>query len=308
MWAYEPPFAPTSTPVNGTGNTARVNIADLIPSLEDDPKARFLDELALNDKPEGSTANCITHPSTSAVSTTSANAQPLPTGSDDNPANGAATSAAPMQSQMNSRKSQMQQREAKEEETQRRANSAALAHTSYEEYWERLGFRQECAQDTTGFFSCVAGRPSGDGKSSSAAGPGATDTGNLEPSSENDTASSNGGSTAQIPRTSNGPHHVRHPDPAPQKYQLPYTIVERLHKALLNTDFSNRQLAEEGSVYWMDSMQRIVGDQLGAEGLAASTGTVPAKDPTVGLKEAEKRAAEKVEAVTVLQPRKKKRM
>lgn len=54
-------------------------------------------------------------------------------------------------------------------------------------------------------------------------------------------------------------------------------------------------------------MKRIVTAEIGVEGLGACTGVIEAKDPEVGRRLVEKRELTKVESVTVLQPRKKKR-
>jgi regulator of Ty1 transposition protein 109 len=305
------------------GASVHVNIADLIPSLEDDPKQRFLDELALNNKPAEHELG-RSEPSEKASC-------PMSTGqaTEDNEmtSNGAATGAdgashvaataesdntdsATMHAneKAQTRKASAHARNAKEDEMQRRADYAALARTSYAEYWERLGFRQECAQDTTGFFSCVVG-------ATAHRTGGTTDRSASQHSAECDTVNNTSPQTAP-PRTRTPSHPslppTRQPkaDPPNRRFQLPPTIVERLHKALLNTDFINAHLAQDGSAFWMDSMRRIVQDEIGAEGLSACMGVVRAKDREMVMKsERERDKGEKRvgEVVTVLQPRKKKR-
>lgn len=109
-WSYAPPFTKQQL---GEGTS----LATMIPSLPDDPKTRFLEELVADGEPTRS--------------------------------NGAPTSP----SKAKTRK----ERDAADEEAERKRAHAALTKIPAEEFWERIGFRQECASgDVTGFFAIEA--------------------------------------------------------------------------------------------------------------------------------------------------------
>lgn len=202
-WEYAPPFIP----LNGE------SLALLIPSLPDDPKTRFLDELA-----------------------------------------GEALDSAPRKGkeQKDPGSPKKRKKEQVEDEEDRKVTHAALAKVPPEEFWERLGFRQECTSgDVTGFFAMDVG-----------------------------------GDTCQTTTA----------------HSLPPTLVERLLKSLLNTDFGTRALAADGTKNWLESTRRLVVDEIGEAGWEACTASIEAKgDIDTGERK------RKEEIVTVLQPRKKKK-
>ena len=231
-WTYAPPFASSLLDLH-PGVKGEGSLAGLIPSLPDDPKTRFLDELVAEISP-----------------------------SDKSP------TRTKSRHDDKDRPRTRKERDAAEDEAERRISHAALGRVSPEEFWERIGFRQECASgDVTGFFTL---------KSTSTSMP--------EPKST----------------TGSDPH----PDPPPSPYDLPHAIVERIHTALLNLDFGTREAALEGSAIWSKSVRAIVSDEIGEDGWEGCTGVVEGKAGVeVGIRP-EKR---KDEVVTVLQPRKKKK-
>lgn len=169
-------------------------------------------------------------------------------------------------------KNTIKARSAVDEEKLRRQAHASLTLVSQSDFWERMGYRGECALDVTGFFTLqVSGAKS-----------------IQRHKHKDDDAGSHIDSTTA------------------QKGQLPPAIVERIHKALLNTDFANLQLAIEGSLDWMSSTRTLIQGEIGEEASETCFGEVRAKDPAAVAATQAKRERE-VENVTVLQPRKKKR-
>ncbi|TXT07499.1 hypothetical protein VHUM_03219 [Vanrija humicola] len=238
-WRYAPPFVAQLLPDAGVPS-----LATLVPSLPDDPKTRFLDELV---------AEAV---DTVPISLTKS-------GKDKEPSE--------------PRKRSRKEKDAAEEEEDRGRAHAALAKIPPEEFWERLGFRQECVSgDVTGFFSATL-------------------------------APKEGGEEVE-----NGEKEVREAQDetkdkdkdAGAKRTLSQALVERLLKSMLNTDFATRALAAQGTAHWLASARSIVTDELGEEGWTASTATIAAKADVEAPAAPPKR---KEETVTMLQPRKKKK-
>ena len=226
-WEYKPPF---SVSFNSASATA-TSLAMLIPSLPDDPKSRFLDELVAESAPHDS---------------------------------------SPWRSKSKTDRKSLSQKErdAVDDEEDRRRAEAALGRVSAGEFWERMGFRQECASgDVTGFFTLSVGRASF--------------------ASEKDGSGTGG-------------------EPKKSRSDLSLAILERLLEALLNVDFGSRGAAVEGSAIWLRSVEAIVRDEVGEEGWARCTGEVQGK-VGLGAQVEAKVEKRKEEVVTVLQPRKKKK-
>ncbi|KAL1411835.1 hypothetical protein Q8F55_002803 [Vanrija albida] len=236
-WRYAPPFVAQLLPESGVPS-----VATLVPSLPDDPKTRFLDELV---------AEAI-------------DAVPI-----------ALTKPGKDKDGSEQRKRTAKEKDAAAEEEDRERAHAALAKIPPEEFWERLGFRQECVSgDVTGFFSAT-----------------------LDPS-EGGAGEAAKAKEAKEKETKDGEK------PDGTKRTLSQALVERLLKSMLNTDFATRALAAEGTAHWLASARSIVVDELGEEGWAASTATIAAK---AGVDAPAAPPKRKEETVTMLQPRKKKK-
>lgn len=276
-WSYSPPFdsplfvSPTSlTNDEASTPSAQVNLSGMIPSLPDDPKTRFLDELVAN--------GISAHPAKrlkrdhSSNNTPSDGAAPVMAssegviGSQDHgdeasqPEISASTGGKPLTNK---------QKERERDEADRRAADEALSKISSEEFWERMNFRQECISgDVTGFFALHSEIP----------------TPNLTISSRKGVL-----------------------DPADNATDLPLAIVDRLHKSLLNCDFGTKPLAVEGTAIWTRSCKGIVEGEIGAKGWEGCIGYVPAKQDLPIVGSAGEGVKRKEEVVTMLQPRKKKK-
>ncbi|KAF9077564.1 histone acetylation protein-domain-containing protein [Rhodocollybia butyracea] len=127
QWAYGHPYSQTEIPLPCIGNdtgTAPRNLGQFIPSFDDDPKSRFMDEIAYTTGPEGikspprkraRTASSASHGGSTAAIT------------DEGSASQAETNDHPL---------------------------GELGKVSVDEFWERMSFRQECvAGAVTGFFA-----------------------------------------------------------------------------------------------------------------------------------------------------------
>jgi regulator of Ty1 transposition protein 109 len=279
-WTSDPPFT-TPLPTHSSSSSSlgpssslgeletppgaptRSSLAALIPSLPDDPKARFLDDLVsegaedpqrrrqfLKPKPEGGSSSA----SIQSTSTSSATVTATSPGKKRDP---------------------LRSKVKAEDEAERRFTSSTLKRISLGEYWERMGFRQECISgDVTGFFTLESGPP------------------NLIPSG----SSSN--SAPMQPNTSNTS------DPKPTSEALPPGIVDRILQALLNTDFKSFESAIDQSALWDRSVKSIVVDETGEEGYRKCIGVVEGKEGEVVVPVKRKEEA----VVTMLQPRKKKKV
>ncbi|RSH94792.1 hypothetical protein EHS25_004598 [Saitozyma podzolica] len=230
-WIYEPPFTtPVVSPSTSSSSGASASASDppslaaLIPSLPDDPKTRFLEELV-----DGSPHRPPPNP---AARNTRSDRDGPP---------------SPKKRGGLSKK----EREAAEDEAERKHASAALSKVSKEEFWERMGFRQECASgDVTGFFTAEVVSPTihtAHSHSNSLLSSADTHTG--ERSTDDPV-------TGTVPVD---------PPPTPD-HALPHEIVDRLLTALLNTDFANQSFAVDGSAAWARSAKEVVSDEIGLQG------------------------------------------
>lgn len=273
QWDYKPPFTHRILP--GT------SLATLIPSLPDDPKTRFLEELvddALDKEP-------YTVRERRRSSQASA-AKAEPAGSDAaGPDAKDKSEGAPKDAQKEKERAKLsrKERESEAEEEERRKAYAALEKVPEDEFWERMGFRQECASgDVTGFFH-VAVVPDPEGGDATAAAAAAEAAALSQPPVRRESTDSG------------------KPPSAKDAHTLPAALVERILTAMLNTDFGTRALAASGTAFWNQSTRALVVDAIGESGWEACAGSVGAKH---GVERVQKR---KEETVTMLQPRKKKK-
>jgi regulator of Ty1 transposition protein 109 len=232
------------------------SLAVLIPSLPDDPKARFLDDLVS----EGAEDPTRRHKLLKAKPD-----QNVCAGAGSSSSIHSSTTSPGKRKEKDPHKSRMQA----ENEAERRFTHATLERVSQGEYWERMGFRQECISgDVTGFFT-------------------------LESSPTIESAS------APMTMTMSSSS-----DPKPPRSALPHGIVDRILAALLNTDFKTYGSAIEHSGLWERSVKTLVIDEVGKEGYEECIAMVEGKVGEVAVPVKRKEEA----PVTMLQPRKKKKV
>jgi len=190
---------PCSIPILMRTNSES-SLATLIPSLPDDPRSRFLTELVSDAAPPD-------------------------------------LSPRKAKREVDGKALSKKEREAADDDEERRHAHSALSRVSSEEFWERMAFRQECSSgDVTGFFVLNVDNP-----------PSA----NLAPEPMG--------------------------DPKRWGTDLSPAILERLLTALLNVDFGNRDLAVEGSAMWLKSVHAIVRGEVGEEGWKGCIGELEGK-------------------------------
>ncbi|EKC99499.1 hypothetical protein A1Q2_06231 [Trichosporon asahii var. asahii CBS 8904] len=270
-WDYKPPFTHRILP--GT------SLATLIPSLPDDPKTRFLEELvddALDKEPYAVRER-----------RRSSQAKQPEDSKDENGEKSDANGEPKDDKEKERAKLSRKERETEAEEEERRKAYAALENVPTDEFWERMGFRQECASgDVTGFFHVlVVPDPEGGDASSFVA---AAEAQQLAAESKPDSKPESSDSS-------------KPPASGKDAHTLPPALVERILTSMLNTDFGNRQLASSGTSFWTQATKSLVVDAIGEKGWDACFGSIAAKQ---GVQREQKR---KEETVTMLQPRKKKK-
>ncbi|WVQ78830.1 hypothetical protein IAT38_000921 [Cryptococcus sp. DSM 104549] len=299
-WSYAPPF---TTPLHPSFS-AEPTLATLVPSLPDDPKTRFLEELVGDVPPPP--------PATTSTTTQAAD-------------------GAPAEVKAKTKK----EKEIEEDEHTRKIAHAALAKVGVDEFWERMGFRQECASgDVTGFFTLefgvggvaagskgeAEGKTAVDGKEKEGipqgggALPVPEGTGDdLNPTLPTLASSASAEVSAPVSALIAGPlpsaptatNPAPAPTSAPKTALIPPAISSRILTALTNLDFATRALAIEGSGIWLSQTQSIVAGEVGERGWEECKGRIEAKAGGEGVGAVRK---EREEApVTMLQPRKKKK-
>ncbi|WVQ65004.1 uncharacterized protein L199_003174 [Kwoniella botswanensis] len=314
-WEYKPPF---DNPITSTGNTNAntnsrnlpVSLATLIPSLPDDPKTRFLEELVTDSFQQ--------------------NPNPLKQRHQQQKQGESSSGSASM-------KKSKKEIELEEELNQRQSSHIALSKIDKKEFWERIGFRQECAGDVTGFFtlemsgknkingdieseiSKITGETGGEkNEQSSMVIPPLPSTTeivdsitSLDPESEKASLDQ----TKGIPISSNSiltsvpaSQSTDRPDTIPKEPLLRIEIINRLLTALTNLDFANTTLAIEGSEIWLKQVKSIVKGEIGEGSSEGCFGVIPRKvdlpESGAGLVRKERQE----EKVTMLMPRKKKKV
>jgi len=136
-WSYGHPYDQTDVPLPcvpiGRTDKAPPHIGHVVPWFDDDPKARFLDEIAYTTDAEGIKSPERKRPRSSRVTTTTNKAERDPVESGETSSSSSAAS----------------------EQT-----GKALRKVSIDEFWERMSFRQECiAGAVTGFFVMATSLP-----------------------------------------------------------------------------------------------------------------------------------------------------
>lgn len=121
-WTYGHPYSQTEIPLPYTPAETPFNLGHFIPSFDDDPKTRFLDEIACTTQVDG-----VMSPKKKRAKTSSKQ-------------NDASSSSQPP----------------KEEEEKEERPHGELGKVRPDEFWERMSFRQECISGAlTGFFVAV---------------------------------------------------------------------------------------------------------------------------------------------------------
>lgn len=306
-WTYTPPFtsplipSPPSPTVSGSGSGSgtRVSLATLIPSLPDDPKTRFLEELVSEHPRPPNTCTSSTTTITSSTTTEKkqggqeeSKSEPEP-GSESGSGSGNGLDKRQGGGKEGKNKTR-KGREAEEDAAQRTFAENILHAVGIAEFWERMGFRQECASgDVTGFFTLESGSA-------------------LRMGLERKHAS--GESSPATTTTATAKNVLA---------LLPQAITERLLTALTNLDFANPTLAVEGSTIWLEQTHSIVAGEVGEAGWEVCVARIEAKAGQAGqggqvgqagavIVTGAERIGEgvrkKEEVVTMLQPRKKKKI
>ena len=123
-WVYGHPYSQTDLLLPGVSGRNTPYLGQIIPWFDDDPKARFMDEIAYTTEAEG-----VKSPERKRPRMDRAGLGPSDEGGEDNP-------------------DKKDTHSPKEEQT-----TKALKKVSVNEFWERMSFRQECiAGAVTGFF------------------------------------------------------------------------------------------------------------------------------------------------------------
>ncbi|WRT65798.1 uncharacterized protein IL334_002747 [Kwoniella shivajii] len=320
-WEYKPPFITSIVPSAATGITGTSSssstsslpesLATLIPSLPDDPKTRFLEELVTDSLQ--SQNPLLNHGSKKSSE-----------------ANGPKGGDGVM-------KQSKKERETQEELSERKAAHLALSKIHPKEFWERIGFRQECGQEVTGFFTLKVSRSPPNSKKDLVQGSDQVqaqekvggsvtsevfkDSINTEQISsldpESQVSSSNGSNelaTLPTPSTSlsvviSSLDDPMNPATASKTKLLRQEILDRLLTALTNVDFATLALAIEGTEIWLKQAESIVKGEIGQSGWETCLGTIHREEglhvaPTTSGARKEREA----EKVTMLMPRKKKKV
>ncbi|WWC68528.1 uncharacterized protein I206_102457 [Kwoniella pini CBS 10737] len=334
-WSYIPPF---NTPIFASSSSKSntnlpESLATLIPSLPDDPKTRFLEELVTDHFQKNSSSNGNsrrikrTQPEISdSISLTL----------DKPDQNGSGTATV---------KKSKKERELEEELNGRKSSHIALSKLDKKEFWVRIGFRQECGQDVTGFFSLEKSsspnnaqqnigrleentiktplydeKEDENSKAKIDQPVQRVDTVNsLAPESQNILALSSSSSTEmKLPIKSTKPTSIIQDQSSSivtisKEPLLRPEILNRLLTALTNLDFADLPLSLEGTDIWLKQAKSIVVGEIGQDNWTKCVGIIKAKEGLLGMNDngvtRKDRLDEKKEdeVVTMLMPKKKKK-
>ncbi|KAJ9116928.1 hypothetical protein QFC22_004586 [Naganishia vaughanmartiniae] len=253
-WQYLPPadpslnsllFPPSPGPMTPEHLTERKQrpLGMLVPTFDDDPKARFLVELVMNSPVEKlrkgkGRRNIVAEevdneeqPDAKRQKLDSNTMQQAPTPASTTIKDEHATASAASSTNV---LKDLKERRRKDELKLRQQDAAALQAISWDDFWTRMGYRQECISgDVTGFFSMYVGLPA------------TVDTA-AEPTSLQT-------ETEELEAPSTSPHQISHP------------LFTRIGVALLNHDFANLTLAIEGTRRFLDQTENIVVAEIGEE-------------------------------------------
>ncbi|GHJ86456.1 hypothetical protein NliqN6_2858 [Naganishia liquefaciens] len=299
QWLYLPPgdpslnsllFAPS--PVKTVDDNADDHkprpLAMLVPTFEDDPKARFLVELVINN-PVGKLRTG--RPKRAAPEQDDQQSEGTKRQRIDGkeqiddarevPQSVSGDQASSTDPSSSSAIKEIQEKRRTDERRLRQEDAAALASISWDNFWTRMGYRQECISgDVTGFFSMYVGLP---------------------PVFDKATAANENGQEGQS--TEETAHQVSHP------------LFGRIAAALLNHDFANRTLAIEATRRFLDQTENIVVAEIGRdEWTTRCTARVEKNDAGRAFQDSSAQslaqtsgANQAVPAVNVLQVKKKKK-
>ncbi|KAJ9113940.1 hypothetical protein QFC19_000135 [Naganishia cerealis] len=253
-WRYLPPadpslnsllFPPSSNSGSFESEAIRISrpLGMVVPTFDDDPKARFLVELVMN-----SPLNKLTKGKTRRHGTVDEvdNEQPdrkrqkLGTDNGQDVLSDTSTptvnnsSALDATSSSNALKD-VRERRRNDEMKLRQQDEAALTAVSWDDFWTRMGYRQECISgDVTGFFSMYVGLP-------------------VQANAVPEPITSPLRENKEIEPPQSAPHQISHP------------LFARIGAALLNHDFANLALAIEGTRRFLDQTENIVVAEIGEE-------------------------------------------
>ncbi len=239
-WQYLPPFHPTiPSPLNPepSMSTQTLSIATLIPTFSDDPKARFITEILDEAVVDKSNRRSTRTPAFTEDSHDDSQSQP---------------SAKRRRLGATSSLSEMKKAKKEDADEFRVEAGKMLEKVSYDEFWERMGFRQECASgDVTGFFGMGVLR----GASFLPEASDKQEVGGEQLQDQVDEFQDNLASW----RAAGGPSH----QPQPKSFSVPPPVFARVMAALMNHDFGSRLLALNASEQFLTSIENIVDTELG---------------------------------------------
>jgi regulator of Ty1 transposition protein 109 len=295
QWLYLPPGDPTlnsllfpptssSTANDTTDDRKSRALAMLVPTFDDDPKARFLVELVINNPAGKMRAGRTKRTMPEAddqpkedVKRQRVNGNLQTDDARDVPQLAPSSQASTTDATASSTIKEIQDKRRTDERRLRQEDAAALASISWDNFWTRMGYRQECISgDVTGFFSMYVGLPP-------ASSPTTTDDEQDSPPAEQ---------TA---------HQVSHP------------LFGRIAAALLNHDFANRTLAIEATRMFLVQTQNIVVAEIGKDAWdRRCTGRVEKNDAGKAFQDVDVQgstsgANQALPVVNVLQVKKKKK-
>lgn len=243
-WTYSHPYNQTYAPFpcgGAPGEDGSPSIAQLIPSLPDDPKARFLDEIAStpSESPDSRPA-LPTNPRPAKRIRTNA---PAPTKASE----GSGSSSTPLKT--TERASPGAQESGSDATRKGKIGSVtpgaqrALATVSADEFFERMAFRQECSQGAvTGFFTAIFPSPLPTSTVALAPSTLAPSSASPLPNDAHTTPASNRkGAAEEIPG------------------QQPPFVLERVISTLLNVDFGSTEHARRSTRLIEDSIRAMCG-------------------------------------------------
>ncbi|RXK35005.1 hypothetical protein M231_07735 [Tremella mesenterica] len=311
------------------------SLGNIIPSLPDDPKTRFLEELVLSfskptlqppPPPQSQSQNLAS--TSTHITENNLTSAPAPK-SEISPEwkitsqNDHVVSPRKKTMKHDEKKRTKREKDRDEDNIERQRSYNALSEISMKEFWERMGFRQECSSgDVTGFFSLtIYGSPStfsttylshiiGQTTLQTTTNPIETYESQPRTIEEQIPAKSEETVRATSEKEMTGTISTEHENMLDIRKErkgedphLPPLVLSRLLETLLNLDFSTTSAGLESSATWLNSVENIVKSEIGVDGWESCKGFIPAK---IGMGVIEKKRVER--EVTILQPRKKKKV
>lgn len=255
-WQYLPPgdpslnsllFPPDTTPTaentpHSDHERKSRSLGMLVPTFDDDPKARFLVELVINNPVgkmrTGKMKRQGQHEDTQGDGSRKRQRLQENGRADDGceasaGAEDVVDALQPDGTSTSSAIKDIKDKRRNDERRLRQEDAAALATISWDNFWTRMGYRQECISgDVTGFFSMYVG---------------------LSPSSTAAPPTERVAQEDEEQPTGEGPHQVSHP------------LFSRIAAALLNHDFANRTLAIDATRRFLGQTENIVVAEIGKE-------------------------------------------